>query len=201
MRIGITGGIGTGKTTACQIFETLGIPVYYADYWAKWLMENDPGLKAEVIGILGAEAYLADGKLHREYIADRVFQSKPLLEKLNKAVHAQVEIHYQSWHSAQMQAGAPYTLKEAALIVESGGYRFLDKLIVVTAPLALRVARVCKRDGKSAAAVKARIKNQLPEKDKIALADYRIQNNEKKALIPQIMAIHKRLMQLVGKQH
>lgn len=194
LHIGITGGIGSGKTTACKIFEILGIPVYYADMRAKWLMEHDPALRESIIGLLGEEAYAVEGRLNRGWIASRVLADPGLLQKLNGLVHPAVAIDGHTWQEAQN--GVPYTLKEAALLYESGSYRSLDKIIVVTAPLEVRIARVTERDKASRETVLGWISRQMPEEEKVAQADFVIQNDGTHPLIPQVLEIHQVLVAL-----
>jgi dephospho-CoA kinase len=193
LRAGITGGIGSGKTTVCHIFETLGIPVYDADYWAKWLITNDPEVKQAITGLFGPEAYLPDGAYNRALVAGIVFQAPAKLAALNAAVHPAVERHARAWHDEQAQKGVPYTLKEAALLVENGSHQFLDALIVVTAPEELRVRRVMERDGVSAAAVRARMANQMPEAEKVRVADFVILNDGAHSLVQQVWEVHRAL--------
>jgi len=194
LRVGITGGIGSGKTTVCRIFEALGVPVYDADYWAKWLIANDPEVRAAMIALFGPEAYLSDGTYNRAFVAALVFSDAEKLAALNAAVHPAVERHSRAWHERHAQAGHPYTLKEAALLVESGSHRFLDALIVVTAPEEIRVRRVVQRDGVPEAAVQARMRNQMPEDEKTVLADFLIVNDGQHLLIPQVWAVHRKLV-------
>ncbi len=194
LRVGITGGIGSGKTTVCRLFEVLGIPVYNADAWAKWLIAHDPKVRADVTALLGQEAYLPDGTYQRAYVAARVFADAHLLQALNAIVHPAVERHSRQWHETQAAKGCPYTLKEAALLVESGSHRFLDALIVVCAPEAVRLQRVMQRDGLSEAEVRARMQRQLPEADKVTLADFVVLNDGQHPLIPQVWKIHRALV-------
>ena len=196
LRVGITGGIGSGKTTVCRIFEALGVPVYDADYWAKWLIVHDPEVRTAIVGLFGAEAYLPDGAYNRPFVAAIVFENPEKLAALNAAVHPAVERHSRAWHEQQARAGYPYTLKEAALMVESGSHRFLDALIVVTAPEEIRIRRVMERDGISEATVRARLRNQMPEAEKEALADFLIVNDGKHLLIPQVWVVHRSLLML-----
>ena len=187
-RIGITGGIGSGKTTVCRLFETLGIPVYYADYWAKWLIINDEAVKNGIIELFGAAAYTPDGAYNRAYVGEIAFNNPDKLQQLNALVHPAVERHSRQWHAEQ--PAVPYTLKEAALMIESGSHQFLDGLIVVTAPESVRIERVMARDGITEAEVRARIRNQLPEADKVALANWVINNDGQQLIIPQVQQIH-----------
>ena len=193
-RVGITGGIGSGKTTVCQIFESLGIPVYYADEWAKWLINNEEEVKKGVLEIFGTEAYTPKGEYNRLFVAKIVFANKEKLAALNALVHPAVEIHSRAWHHKQAAAGAPYTLKEAALMIESGSHQFLDYLIVMTAPEALRIRRVMQRDGVTEEQVRVRMKNQMPEVEKVKLADFVIVNDGQQMLIPQVWQIHQLIL-------
>ncbi|HMR43909.1 MAG TPA: dephospho-CoA kinase [Saprospiraceae bacterium] len=192
LKIGITGGIGSGKTTVCKIFESLGIPVYYADDRAKWLMENDPKLVAGLKNMFGENVFDAGGKLNRTLIAQSVFGDEKKLAALNSLVHPAVFEDAAAWFAKQKNQ--PYALKEAALLVESGSYKELDRLIVATAPEKLRIERVVKRDGVSESAVKARIKNQLPESEKITHADFIINNDGRHSLVKQVWEIHQLLL-------
>ncbi len=189
--LGITGGIGSGKTTVCKIFETLGIPIYYADDRAKYLMSHDPTLIAGIIDLFGPEAYLEPHLLNRTHIAQVAFNDKDKLAQLNALVHPAVGRDGLEWQAAQHDV--PYTLKEAALLYESGSYRSLDKIIVVTAPLELRIERVMARDGAKREEIEARISKQMPEAEKVNLADFVIYNDGVQALIPQVMSIHRLL--------
>lgn len=191
LKIGITGGIGSGKTTVCRIFEALDIPVYYADDRAKWLMVNNQQLVSQIKQLLGEQAYLEDGRLDRAYIASVVFQDQEKLSALNQIVHPAVHQDGVAWHAQQKDV--PYTLKEAALLFESGGDKMLDKIITVAAPLALRIQRVMKRDQVDENAVMARIDKQWPESDKVERSDFVINNDENASLILQILDIHRQL--------
>jgi dephospho-CoA kinase len=191
LRIGITGGIGSGKTTVCHIFESLGIPVYYADYWAKWLLENDPELQKKIVELFGEKAYI-NGMYNKSLIAEQVFSNSTKLAQLNAIAHPAVELHSREWHAKQKNV--PYTLKEAALIIETGGQHFLDALILVTAPEEIRINRVMQRDGSSKDAVLHRMSNQMPEADKLKYADFIIKNDGQELLIPQVLKIHQYLL-------
>jgi dephospho-CoA kinase len=194
LRVGITGGIGTGKTTVCRLFETLGVPVYDADYWAKWLITNDEKLKATIVQLFGKEAYSATGEYNRALVSQKVFSEPAKLAALNAAVHPAVEKHGFDWHEKQIKKGCPYTLKEAALMVESGSYKKMDFLIVVSAPEPIRLQRVMERDGLTEEQVRTRMTNQLPEVEKLALADAIILNDGEHSLVKQVWSIHQNLL-------
>tara|TARA_R110000737_G_scaffold22165_1_gene40751 strand:+ start:251 stop:838 length:588 start_codon:yes stop_codon:yes gene_type:complete len=189
--VGVTGGIGSGKTTVCKIFEQLDIPIYYADSEAKRLMTFDKELKSQIKSLLGKEAYHRNGRLNREYVASIVFSNKDKLTQLNHIVHPVVRKDAINWSSSQK---SKYTLQEAALLVENGSYKQLDYLIVVTAPVEMRIKRVLKRDKSNFDQVKRRIDNQLPEKEKKKVADFIIDNSGQASLIHQILKIHRTLM-------
>lgn len=194
LKVGITGGIGSGKTTICKIFELLGIPIYYADEKAKWLMSNDPQLIIGIQSIFGKDAYLENGQLNRSHIASIAFNQPKKLSKLNALVHPAVAKDGEAWHNEQINV--PYTLKEAALIFESGSYQYLDKTITVFAPLETRIQRVMKRDQSERAAIEARISKQMPDNEKMKMADFIIRNDGKSSLIQQVMQIHQQLLSL-----
>lgn len=192
MKVGVTGGIGSGKTTVCKLFETLGVPIYYADSRAKWLMANDPQVREQLVEAFGTETF-ADGVLNRPYLSSLVFSNPDKLAELNAIVHPAVFRDGTDWEAKHTDF--PYTIKEAALMFETGSYRLLDKIIVVTAPIHVRVERVVQRDATTEQAVRERIENQLPDEQKIAHAHFVIVNDGEQPLIPQVMKIHKELMQ------
>ena len=190
IKVGITGGIGSGKTTVCEVFERLGVPVYYADKQAKYLMETDKKLREAIRQLFGDEAFDAENNLNRAFIAGIVFKDEAKLLALNALVHPAVKADYDSWNAILARKEYPYNLKEAALLVESGSYKDLDKLIVVSAPLEDRIKRVMARDNITAEQVKTRIDAQLPESEKVKLADYVIDNNLIMELVPQVGKVH-----------
>lgn len=194
--IGITGGIGSGKTTVCLIFENLGIPVYYADIQAKKLMNNNQLLKKKIKNLLGDDAYFANGKLNRAYVGDKIFSDKGLLAQINTLVHPVVQEDSKRWAEQFTRENTPYVLKEAALLVENGSYKSLDGLIVVTCPEDIRIQRVIKRDKTTFEAVMKRLKSQLPESDKVKVADFIVNNDGKNALVPQVWKIHQKLSKI-----
>lgn len=194
LKVGVTGGIGSGKTLVCRIFGLLGIPVFDADKEAKDLMTTDPVLVHAITDEFGEQTYLKDGSLNRTFLAERVFHDETALKKLNALVHPAVIRAGEVWAASQK---APYTIKEAALLFESGSYKKNDYNILVTAPKALRVSRVMERDGVTEAHVDARMENQWPDEKKETLTDFIIINDGIQPLIPQVLKLH----QLFLSQH
>jgi dephospho-CoA kinase len=192
LKIGITGGIGSGKTTVANIFEVLGIPVYYADDAAKRLMDEDEELKQKIKQQFGDEVY-KNGKLDKKYLADIVFASPEKLALLNALVHPATLKDADSWMQKQT---TPYTLKEAALIFESGAQQNLDYIIGVTAPAPLRILRTMQRDGITREDVIARMDKQMEETIKMKLCDFIIKNDEQEMLLPQVIQLHEKLLSL-----
>lgn len=188
--IGLTGGIGSGKSTVAKVFETLGIPVYYADDEAKRLMNTDERLKQEIIKQFGIESY-KDGTLNRPYIASLVFADKEKLSLLNSLVHPVTIEDSQKWVLQQI---SPYVIREAALLFESGANKGLDFVIGVSAPLPLRIQRVIQRDGLSKEEIEQRISRQMDEEEKTKKCDFVILNDEKQLVIPQVLDIHKKIL-------
>ena len=189
-KVGITGGIGSGKTTVCMFFETLGIPVYYADKQAKLLMNTDPELKDSILDYFGSEVYCND-TLNRKKLAEIVFNNKIALEKLNSLVHPAVSRDFECWLSKQK---SQYVLEEAAIIFESNITHRFDKIILVTAPEKIRIERVCVRDNVSPETVRERMNNQWSDDKKVALADYIIYNDNIRLITHQVLKIHKELL-------
>lgn len=190
MKIGLTGGIGSGKTTVAKIFETMGIPVYYADDAAKQLMNEDVALKATIRKAFGEEVYI-NGKLNRSYLASVVFADKNKLSLLNQLVHPVTIAAAEKWMSEQK---APYAIKEAALLFESDAWKGLDKIIGVDAPEALRIQRTMQRDSVTKEEVLARLQKQMNQQEKMERCDEVIINDEHTMLIPQVLAIHEKLI-------
>lgn len=191
LKVGITGGIGTGKSFVSKIFQTMGIPYYDADLEAKLIMVRDGNVRAALIDAFGRETYFADGTLNRAHLAAMVFQDYAQLGILNGIVHPAVIQAGVDWSNTQ---SGPYSLKEAALLYESGSYKQLDCTILVTAPTELRVQRVMKRDNISRDDVINRMQKQMPEEEKLAFADFIIHNDEVRPLLPQVISIHQELL-------
>lgn len=190
LKIGITGGIGAGKSLVCKIFTSLGIPVYDADNRAKQLMITDPILIRQIKSSFGEKAYTSEGSLDRSFLAGQVFGDTEKLGLLNSLVHPMVGLDFEKWVRDQKQA--PYVLKEAALIFESGSDKKLDTVIVVGAPEELRIRRTVIRDThRSRKQVEEIIQKQLPEEERLSKAGYKILNDEKRLLIPQVLKLHK----------
>lgn len=188
--IGLTGGIGSGKTTVAKMFEALGIPVYYADSEARKLMQNSAGLREEIIKLLGEKAYNNDG-LNSSYIAQIVFRDKTKLNELNALVHPLVENHFKNWVKLQ---DSRYVVQENALIFENRKQSSFDAIITVTAPLQKRLERVIKRDGVTERQVIERIENQLDNEFKIEQATFVIHNITLDKCKDQVDLIHKQLL-------
>jgi len=186
-QVGITGGIGSGKSTVAKIFSTLGVPIYDADTRAKALLNSDPVLVELVKNEFGDGAY-SNNQLNRRYLAQQVFGFPDRLKKLNDFVHPRVAIDYGQW--TQGHAGKRYVLKEAALLFETGSAAQLNTVIVVTAPEELRIKRVMQRDGRSETEVKRIVDQQWPQEKLVALAQYEIRNNETEAVLPQVLRLH-----------
>lgn len=192
LRIGLTGGIGSGKSTVARIFEVLGIPVYDADSASKKLMIENNELKNQIKNFFGKEAY-TDGELNRRYLAEQVFNDSQKMALLNSLVHPATIKDAEQWMKKQ---NAPYLIKEAALIFETGSQKQLDYVIGVKSPLALRLHRTIQRDNVSTEQVKARMEMQMDEDIKMRLCDYVIINDEQEMLIPQVLTLHEKFLKM-----
>ncbi|MDC7995579.1 dephospho-CoA kinase [Altibacter sp. HG106] len=190
--IGLTGGIGSGKTTVATMFGALGIPVYVADEAAKRLMNTSDAIRNEICKLLGKEAYEGN-TLNRAWIAQQVFQDTALLEQLNQIIHPAVGADFKAWTQS---LDAPYCIKEAAILFESGAYKQCDAVVVVTAPKETRLARVLKRDDTDEASIKARMAHQLSDAERVARADFVIENLDLEATKTQVEALHRKLLKM-----
>lgn len=192
MEIGVTGGIGSGKSLVCKIFSLLAVPVYDADKRAKWLNNNDTNIREAIIEKFGEEAYNDKG-LDRDYISHIVFNDPQQLQVLNEIVHPAVGKDYDKW--VKEHATTRYVIKEAALMFESGSNKRLDKVINVYAPEALRISRVQKRDPfRTEKEIRSIIEKQLKEKERQERSNYIIYNDESQMLIPQILKLHRKFL-------
>lgn len=192
-KVGITGGIGSGKTTACKVFEVLGIPIFYADTVAKEIMTQDTLLIEGVKAAFGNESYFEDGKLNNKHIAGIVFNNDQALSQLNALVHPAVFRAFDAWE-ATIPSTVPYTLKEAAILFESGSYKLCDTTILVTAPYEVKLKRLMHRDGVTETQVKARMDKQLSDEEKTKMADHFIINDEQQSIIEQVLALHQEFL-------
>lgn len=198
LKVGLTGGIGSGKSTVTGIFKVLGIPVFDADSVAKNIMNEDEGLKQQIIETFGEASY-TNGILNRKYIANIVFNDAFKLEQLNALVHPVTIAAAETW---MLRQTTPYAVKEAALFFESGSAVGIDVMVGVFAPQALRIQRVMARDGVSRQEVLTRIGRQIDDDIKRRLCDYVLVNDEQQMLLPQVLALHETLLQLAKqKQH
>jgi dephospho-CoA kinase len=193
LKVGITGGIGSGKTQVCRLFCLLGIPVYPADERAKYLVATEPQLIKDLTGIFGNRAYTGN-RYNREYIAGLVFKNKTLLNQLNQLIHPYVERDFNNW--LLTMHSVPYVLNEAAILFESGLSSDMDRTIVVEAPMDLRIQRIMSRDGKSREVIMNIMENQWPVDKTRSLADWIIRNDEKNLILPQVLDIHRQLLYL-----
>ncbi|MEM8926893.1 MAG: dephospho-CoA kinase [Bacteroidota bacterium] len=190
MIVGLTGGIGSGKSTVAHFFRELQVPVYDSDLEAKLLMVESEEVKGGLKELFGEEVY-QDGKLNKTFISEIVFRDKDKLEQLNQIVHPAVRTHFKQWAAQQ---NSPYVIQETALIFENGIQNDYDSIILVTAPEYIKIQRVMKRDGVLESQVQARMDNQLPDKDKAAQADYCIENVNLEKTKETVEHIHKRLL-------
>lgn len=195
IKIGVTGGIGSGKTLVCRIFGILGVPVYYADAEARRIMEEDPDVTRGIRARFGEEAYDASGRLDRRYMAERVFGNPEKLQLLNSLVHPATIRDSDEWARRQQ---VPYVMKEAALLFETEAFHHVDKVLGIYAPRAVRMARAMRRDGLSREEVQRRMDSQLNETIKMRLSDYLIDNDDVHAVLPQVLRMHGIFLELAG---
>lgn len=187
--VGLTGGIGSGKTTVAKMFSELGVPVYIADDEAKKITNSSKVIRRKLIQLLGEQAYI-DGSLNRKYVAEKIFSNNALLNAVNAIIHPKVATHFKKWALRQK---ANYVIKEAAILFENGGYKECDVVILVTAPKALRLQRVIKRDNATQGEIEQRMDNQWTDTRKKKLADIIIENIEIEKTRQQVQLIHKSL--------
>ena len=193
--VGLTGGIGSGKTTIANFFKELGVPIYIADTEAKALMNRSKVIKRKLIALFGDNAYQNE-KLNHDFLSKQIFNNKDLLQKMNAIVHPKVASHFKRWVKKQE---APYVISEAAILFENGSYTKYDYIITVTAPEEVRLKRVMSRDSASKEKVKSVMNNQWKDEEKIKLSDYVIQNINLEEAKAQVLQIHQNLLQKLQK--
>lgn len=190
IKVAVTGGIGSGKSVVCEVFEKIGIPVFYADRSAKEIMDSDQHIKEKLISYFGSAIFDNDGKLLRGKFAEIIFNNKTALSKVNQIVHPAVQTEFEKWVKNQ---NTHYVIEEAAIVFESGKAHLFDKIILVTAPLELRIERVMKRDKITRNKVLERMKNQETDDNRNKKSDFVIINDDKEMILPQIINIHSKL--------
>ncbi|TWO31436.1 dephospho-CoA kinase [Seonamhaeicola sediminis] len=192
--VGLTGGIGSGKTTVAKEFKKIGVPVYIADEEAKRLMNRSKVIKRKLIDLFGENAYI-DDKLNRPFIADIIFNDTMYLQKMNAIVHPKVARHFEKW---TLKQNAPYVIKEVAILFENGGHTQCDYIITVIAPIEVRIQRLLKRDDTTKDKIKAIMKNQWSDKEKVKLSDFVIENIELQNTIIQVNEVHDKILQNIA---
>jgi dephospho-CoA kinase len=197
MKLGITGGIGSGKTSVCRVFNVLGIPVFSADAEAREIMDSDFEIIEKVKGIAGKNIY-ESGSLDRIELARLIFNNEDLLKQINAVVHPVIFNHFSIWEKT---VSAPYVIMEAAILFESGASKLVDRKVTIVAPVEERIERVVRRNNLTREEVISRINNQMDDEDKIRLSDYVIYNSEHEMIIPSILKIHEEIMALTKAQN
>ncbi len=187
IKIGLTGGIGTGKSYVSLIFEAMNVPVYNSDIEAKKLYYRDD-VKLEMKNTFGKQVYFSSEEINKEYLSKLIFKDKDALKKVNSIIHPRVKAHFSEW--LKKHSKSPYIIKETAILFESGAYQQVDKVVVVTAPEKIRIQRVQQRDNISETLIKKKIANQMTQSELIKKSDFVIINDEKQALLPQIDKLH-----------
>ena len=195
-QVGITGGIGVGKTTVCKVFELFGVPVYYSDEAAKIVIETQD-VKTKIVEAFGSDVLASDATLDKKKLAAIVFNDKAKLTVLNSIVHPAVDSHFKQWISAQ--TNAKYIIKEAAILFESGASLAMDKVITVTAPLELKIQRAMLRDKSTREQIEERINNQMSDDEKINRSDFVIYNDDQQLVIPQVIQTHEAILKLAAR--
>lgn len=195
IQVGITGGIGAGKSVVAKLFRCLGVPVYDADQRARWLTNNDPEIRREVIELLGEEAFTESGAYNRKFVASRVFNNADLLEQLNGIIHPRVFADTDRWLARY--SAEPYVMKEAAIMNKAGDQNSLNYVIVVKASIEVRIARVKARDSfRTEDEIRSIIQRQISDEERGLIADFTIENDENSPLIPAVLALHNHFLSL-----
>lgn len=196
LKLGVTGGIGSGKTSVCRVFNILGVPVFSADGEASEIMENDQRIISRINSIAGKNLYI-NGGLDRKELATIIFNDKTLLEEVNSLIHPVVFDHFKKW---TLEQTAPYVIMEAAILFESGAAKYVDKVATVLAPVEQRIERIIQRNKLSRDQVMDRMRNQIDDETRIKLSDWVIHNSENDMIIPAILNIHKDILTLINTQ-
>ncbi|MDP4222695.1 MAG: dephospho-CoA kinase [Bacteroidota bacterium] len=195
LKLGVTGGIGSGKTTICRVFTVIGIPVFSADDEARLIQDIDIEVIQKINEVAGRDLYTS-GKLDRPGLARIIFNNRDLLEKVNSLIHPKVFENYRKWESEQ---DAPYTVMEAAILFESGAYRLVDKILTVVTPMEERIERLIKGNKLTREQVLERVNNQIDDESRIRQSDYLVFNSENDMIIPAILGVHKEMLNLYKK--
>lgn len=188
--VGLTGGMGSGKTTVAHLFKALGVPVYIADVEARRISNTSKVIRKKMIALLGEQSYNEKG-INSGYVAEKIFNNKNLLSEVNKIIHPKVKQHFIRW--VKKQEG-PYCIKEAAILFENDGYKDCDLMILVTAPKQIRVQRILKRDKTTAKEIEARMSHQWPDEKKIPLSNFIISNIDSVDTQRQVLEIHNQIL-------
>ncbi|MDX9724831.1 MAG: dephospho-CoA kinase [Bacteroidales bacterium] len=190
LKLGVTGGIGSGKTTVCKVFSVLGVPVFSADDEARKLQDNDPDLRRKINSLAGKDLFTS-GKLDRAALAELIFRDRELLEKVNSVVHPAVFGYFREWVRKQ---DAPYSIMEAAILFESGASGMMDRILTVVTPLEERIERVVKGNRLTREQITERMMNQIDDETRISKSDYVIFNSESDMIIPAVLGVHKEML-------
>ena len=193
LKVGITGGIGSGKSLVCDVFKLFGIPVYHADWEAKKLYDDNKELADAIVSLFGIRMRTDDGKINKKELAAIIFSDAKALQAVNQLVHPLVALHFDNW--CQLNQSSPYIIKEAAILFESDAYLSMDKIITVTAPVDVRIQIAVLRDGASAGQIEERISKQSSDEYKVDRSDWVIVNNGKQLIIPMVYKIHRLLIE------
>ena len=191
IRVAVTGGIGSGKSLICQIFSKLGVPIYYADIYARMLAENDPDIRKKLIALLGPEVYTG-ASLNRPVMSTLIFNNKPLLEKVNRIIHPRVAEQFLDW--CLQHSGKAYVIQESAILFESNAYRLFDRIVMVSSPEHLRIRRTLNRKDMTLEKIKSIMQNQLPEEEKILRSQHVVINDDITPVLPQVLSLHQVFM-------
>ena len=200
IRVGLTGGIGSGKSTVSRVFEALGVPVYYTDPRAKELMAAHLEIVSELTALLGPGTYVG-GRLDTQYVASRIFTDKELIRQVNSVVHPRVAADFVHWADGFGDCGLPYVVMECAILFESGFAGMMDYTVAVSADVDQRIERASSRDGTDTEHIRARMANQMDDAEREARSDFAVRNSDRDMVLPRILELHKFFTDEGGKQH